>query len=109
MAPSPIPISPRFFRRLGHPDAGADAGETARNRGGTMTILTRRTFIAGAAAGAALATAPRSGFAADARELKISHQSPGGTATEGDFRDRLCQKFAARIAERTNNMLKCTI
>jgi len=74
-----------------------------------MTILTRRDFIAGATAGAALVSAPRRGFAADARELKISHQFPGGTATEGDFRERLCQKFAGRVAERTNNMLKCTI
>jgi TRAP-type C4-dicarboxylate transport system substrate-binding protein len=74
-----------------------------------MTSITRRDLIAGTAAGASLALLPKKGWAADARELKISHQFPGGSATEGDFRDRLCQKFANRVAERTNGALKCTI
>lgn len=74
-----------------------------------MSSITRRDLIAGTAAGAALALLPKHGAAADPRELKISHQFPGGTATEGDFRDRLCQKFAGRIASRTNGALKCTI
>src|ERR1700749_3971693 len=83
--------------------------QPARIRGGTMTNITRRDLIAGAAAGAALAGLPGRGFAADARELKISHQFPGGTVTTGDFRDRLCQKFAGRVSEKTNGALKCTI
>jgi TRAP-type C4-dicarboxylate transport system substrate-binding protein len=33
--------------------------------------------------------------------LKISHQFPGGTIDEGDFRDRLCRKFAAELETRT--------
>jgi TRAP-type C4-dicarboxylate transport system substrate-binding protein len=33
--------------------------------------------------------------------LKISHQFPGGTIDEGDFRDRLCRKFAAELEKRT--------
>jgi TRAP-type C4-dicarboxylate transport system substrate-binding protein len=74
-----------------------------------MSSITRRDLIAGTAAGAALALLPKHGAAADPRELKISHQFPGGTAAEGDFRDRLCQKFAGRIAARTNGALKCTI
>lgn len=37
--------------------------------------------------------------------LKISHQFPGGTATEGDFRDRLCRRFAREIERRTNGAL----
>jgi len=74
-----------------------------------MSTISRRDLIAGAAAGAAWASLPRRGQAADARELKISHQFPGGSATEGDFRDRLCQKFAGRVAERTNGALKCTV
>ena len=37
--------------------------------------------------------------------LKISHQFPGGTIDEGDFRDRLCRKFAAELEKRTNGAL----
>jgi TRAP-type C4-dicarboxylate transport system substrate-binding protein len=44
-----------------------------------------------------------------AQELKISHQFPGGTITEGDFRDRLCRKFAAEIEKRTKGGLKGTV
>jgi TRAP-type C4-dicarboxylate transport system substrate-binding protein len=44
----------------------------------------------------------RLGSAAPAKILKISHQFPGGTIDEGDFRDRLCRKFAAELEKRTN-------
>jgi TRAP-type transport system periplasmic protein len=44
-----------------------------------------------------------------AQELKISHQFPGGTIDEGDFRDRLCRKFAAEIEKRTGGALKGTV
>jgi len=74
-----------------------------------MSSITRRDLVAGMAAGLALSLLPKRGAAADPRELKISHQFPGGTATEGDFRDRLCQKFAGRVSERTNGALKCTV
>jgi len=37
--------------------------------------------------------------------LKISHQFPGGSIKEGDFRDRLCRKFAAELEKRTNGEL----
>src|SRR5260370_8251898 len=37
--------------------------------------------------------------------LKISHQLPGGTIGEGDFRDRLCLKFAAELEKRTNGAI----
>lgn len=33
--------------------------------------------------------------------LKISHQFPGGSADEGDFRDRLVRKFAAAVKDKT--------
>ncbi|GAC1345697.1 MAG: TRAP transporter substrate-binding protein DctP [Acetobacteraceae bacterium] len=42
---------------------------------------------------------------AAARTLKISHQFPGGTIDQGDFRDRLCRKFAAEVEKRTNGAL----
>ncbi len=40
------------------------------------------------------------------RVLKIGHQFPGGTAEEGDFRDRLCRRFAAEVERRTNGSLR---
>ena len=46
---------------------------------------------------------------ADARVLKISHQFPGGSAQEGDFRDRLVRRFATEVEARTNGSLKFEI
>ena len=43
------------------------------------------------------------------RTLKISHQFPGGTLTEGDFRDRLSRIFARDVAAATNNELQFEI
>jgi TRAP-type transport system periplasmic protein len=70
--------------------------------------ITRRRFTAGLAAGAATALLPVRGRAAP-RELKISHQFPGGTLTEGDFRDRLCRRFAAELSKRTNGAITGTV
>jgi len=41
--------------------------------------------------------------------LKISHQFPGGSISEGDFRDRLCRMFAAEVEKRTKGELKFEI
>ncbi len=41
-----------------------------------------------------------------AATLKISHQFPGGTIDQGDFRDRLCRIFARDVEKRTNGDLK---
>jgi TRAP-type C4-dicarboxylate transport system substrate-binding protein len=41
--------------------------------------------------------------------LKISHQFPGGSIAEGDFRDRLCRMFAAEVERRTRGNLKFSI
>jgi TRAP-type C4-dicarboxylate transport system substrate-binding protein len=38
--------------------------------------------------------------------IKISHQFPGGTIDEGDFRDRICRKFGAEVEKRTKGQLK---
>src|SRR6266576_325079 len=69
--------------------------------------LTRRSVIQAAAASALppLLTTR----AAAATELKISHQFPGGTLIEGDFRDRLCRKFAAEVEKRTGGALKASV
>ncbi|MCW2236907.1 TRAP transporter substrate-binding protein DctP [Azospirillum canadense] len=69
-------------------------------------ILSRRTLLGGVMAAPAIVAATRLGWAADARTLKISHQFPGGTLEEGDFRDRLCRKFAVEVEKRTNGALK---
>src|SRR5467141_3997996 len=67
--------------------------------------INRRHMLAGAIAAPAVIAASRLGMAAPARMLKISHQFPGGTINEGDFRDRLCLKFAAELEKRTNGEL----
>lgn len=50
--------------------------------------------------------APAAPALAQAKTLKISHQFPGGTLEQGDFRDRLCRKFAAEVEKRTSGGLK---
>ena len=70
---------------------------------------TRRNILKGLAAAPALALAPNLLWAQTVGELKISHQFPGATATEGDFRDRLCRRFSAEIGKRTNGALKGTV
>ncbi len=71
--------------------------------------FSRRQILAGVAASPAVLTSARFARAADAKTLKISHQFPGGTIDTGDFRDRLCRKFAAEVEKRTNGALKFDI
>ncbi|MBV8604046.1 MAG: TRAP transporter substrate-binding protein DctP [Pelomonas sp.] len=69
--------------------------------------LKRRTLVRGAGA---LTLAPLAPLAqAQPTELKISHQFPGGTLTEGDFRDRLCRRFAAECDKRSGGALKAVV
>ncbi len=83
--------------------------------------LTRRQFLQGSAAlapavsnvllpglgGAFAGLAPAvAGAAAEPTTLKISHQFPGGSATDGDFRDRLCHVFASELEKRSHGSLK---
>ena len=70
-----------------------------------MRISRRQALALGIAAPALL----RFGEARAATALKISHQFPGGTATEGDFRDRLCRRFAALIQERSKGAMTAEI
>ena len=67
--------------------------------------ISRRHILMGAVAAPAVIAASRLGLAAPAQMLKISHQFPGGTIDEGDFRDRICLKFAAELEKRTNGAL----
>lgn len=65
-------------------------------------MISRRAFIGAAALSFA---APSILRAQAPRTLKISHQFPGGTIDQGDFRDRLCRRFAAAVEERTGGSL----
>ena len=73
-----------------------------------MTISRRRLLAASAAA--PLAAPWIAGTArAQAKQLKISHQFPGGTIDSGDFRDQLCRRFAADLAKKTNGALSAEV
>jgi len=65
--------------------------------------ITRRTALGSLLAAPALLRSPSARAAA--RMLKISHQFPGGTLEQGDFRDRLVRRFAAEVQKRTNGEL----
>ena len=69
-------------------------------------FLTRRSLVQ--AVGAA-AIAPSGLLYAQGTGLKISHQFPGGTIDEGDFRDRLCRKFAVEVEKRSGGALKASV
>ncbi|MEW9612535.1 TRAP transporter substrate-binding protein DctP [Shinella sp. S4-D37] len=69
--------------------------------------LTRRQALIGALAMPAVVGTL--GKARAATTLKISHQFPGGTIEQGDFRDRLVRVFAQEVEKRTNGELKFEI
>ncbi|MFJ2986443.1 TRAP transporter substrate-binding protein DctP [Collimonas sp. NPDC087041] len=71
-----------------------------------MSLVSRRAVLG------ALATTPfwsMSSVWAQSGALKISHQFPGGTISEGDFRDRLTRMFAEEVGKRTKGSLKFEI
>jgi len=70
-----------------------------------MTSTKRRALL-GALAASPLFSLPAF---AQSTALKISHQFPGGTTTEGDFRDRLCRLFASEVEKRSKGALKFSI
>jgi TRAP-type C4-dicarboxylate transport system substrate-binding protein len=65
-------------------------------------MISRRHVLASAIAAPAIL---RFGTAHAATALKISHQFPGGSIDKGDFRDRLCRKFAEEISKRSGGEL----
>lgn len=70
-----------------------------------MSVMMRRSLLG------AIATSPlwlQTAWA-QATNLKISHQFPGGSVAEGDFRDRLCRMFAAEAERRTKGKIKFSI
>ncbi|MCB4806174.1 TRAP transporter substrate-binding protein DctP [Methylobacterium brachiatum] len=70
-------------------------------------MQTRRALLSTALAAPALVRLGRQ--VAAGRDLKISHQFPGGSEEEGDFRDRLCRKFAAALRQRSEGALTATV
>ena len=48
-------------------------------------------------------------YAQQTKVLKISHQFPASQGDEGDFRDRLCRKFAQEVEKRTNGQIRFEI
>src|SRR3974377_565683 len=69
-------------------------------------MISRRDLIKG---GVACCGARPAARAEATRTLKTSPQFPGGTAEQGDFRDRLCRRFASRVEEATKGALKFEI
>ena len=71
----------------------------------------RRNFLKGvlAAIGAVtlgLANAP---VMAQAKTLKISHQFPGSSGKDGDFRDILCRRFGEELAAKSGGEVNAQI
>lgn len=69
----------------------------------------RRKILAATLAAACLTLLGSQAHAQAPKILKISHQFPGGTIDEGDFRDRMVRKFAAEVEKRSNGQLKFEI
>jgi TRAP-type transport system periplasmic protein len=67
--------------------------------------IDRRQILTGALAAPVVIANARFVWAAPSKVLKISHQFPGGTIDQGDFRDRLCRKFAVGLEAKTNGEL----
>ncbi|MFC3108573.1 TRAP transporter substrate-binding protein DctP [Undibacterium arcticum] len=74
-----------------------------------MSMLKRRSVLGALTVAPLLSALSPIAAWAQATVLKISHQFPGGTLEEGDFRDRLCRMFAAEVQKRTKGALKFEI
>ena len=74
-----------------------------------MTINRRQWLQSAAGAGALGLSGGISTAWAQTAGLKISHQFPSGSLTEGDFRDRLCRRFAAEVEKRSSGALKASV
>jgi TRAP-type C4-dicarboxylate transport system substrate-binding protein len=69
-------------------------------------MLSRRHVLASALAAPAIL---HFGPAQAATTLKISHQFPGGTIDQGDFRDRLTRVFAAEVTKRSGGEITADV
>ena len=71
--------------------------------------LSRRRFVLAGTASIPFLLWGRATHAQAGTTLKISHQFPGSSGDEGDFRDVLCRKFAAELEKRTKGALKAQV
>src|SRR5450830_119416 len=69
----------------------------------------RRIVLAGLASTPLLALPSRFAFSAAPTTLKISHQFPASSGNEGDFRDRLCRRFAQELDKRSSGALNVNV
>lgn len=65
------------------------------------SVVARRALIRSALAAPALLTFGL-GQARAATVLKLSHQFPGSSGDQGDFRDRMCRRFGQELEKRTD-------
>lgn len=72
-------------------------------------MITRRSLLATAAAGAGLIACPAVLRAQSPKILKLSHQFPGGTIDQGDARDRIARRFAQAVEQRTGGSLQVQV
>ena len=70
--------------------------------------MNRRNLLQ-ALGGLTLSAFPFATAFAQSTALKISHQFPGGTIKDGDFRDRLVRMFAAEVEKRSKGSMKFEI
>jgi len=71
--------------------------------------VTRRRFVLGSSASIPFLLWGGAARAQAGTTLKISHQFPGSSGDDGDFRDVLCRKFAAELEKRTKGALKAQV
>src|SRR5882757_10048682 len=69
----------------------------------------RRRLVQAVVGASAAGASVRGAWPAEPRALTLSHQFPGGTIDEGDFRDRLCRKFAAEPEKRTDGAIAAQV
>ena len=87
---------------------GLETSDVIGTAKGVHMSISRRRLVSGLVAVPTLASVGIS-TATAAGPLKISHQFPGGTIDQGDFRDRLCRIFAKKVEEATKGALKFEI
>jgi TRAP-type C4-dicarboxylate transport system substrate-binding protein len=81
----------------------------ASNSPSSLLSSTRRKIILGSASLPLIGSSSLAWSQTANTTLKISHQFPGGTIDKGDFRDRLCRKFAVEVEKRSNGTMKFDI
>lgn len=72
-------------------------------------MITRRHLLGAASAVGGLLASPAVLRAQSPKILKLSHQFPGGSADEGDARDRIARRFASEVETRSGGSLSVQV